>query len=63
MAERNVTVPASMLLCACYTALFGYASVAAETQAEWRAGAASVVITPEENMWMAGYAARNKPSQ
>ncbi len=30
---------------------------------DWRAGAASVVITPDTNMWMAGYAARNKPSE
>jgi hypothetical protein len=29
----------------------------------WRAGAASVVITPETSMWMAGFAARNKPSE
>lgn len=30
---------------------------------EWKAGTASAVITPEENMPMAGYAARNKPSE
>ena len=30
---------------------------------EWRAAAASVVITPEKPMWMAGYAGRNKPAQ
>jgi neutral ceramidase len=29
----------------------------------WKAGAASVVITPDANMPMAGYAARNKPSE
>jgi neutral ceramidase len=34
-----------------------------EPQAEWKAAAASVVITPEEPMWMAGYAARDKPSE
>lgn len=32
-------------------------------QSLWRAGTASVVITPEEPMWMAGYASRNKPSE
>ena len=33
-------------------------------QAEgWKAAAGSVVITPEHSMWMAGYAARNKPSE
>ena len=29
----------------------------------WKAGLASTVITPEQPMWMAGYAARNKPSE
>ncbi len=29
----------------------------------WKAGVASVVITPEDSMWMAGYAARTKPSE
>jgi hypothetical protein len=36
---------------------------AAETQAEWKAGTASVAITPDEMMWMAGYAARDKPAE
>ncbi|MGW8181719.1 MAG: neutral/alkaline non-lysosomal ceramidase N-terminal domain-containing protein, partial [bacterium] len=29
----------------------------------WQAGVASTVITPEEPMWMTGYASRNQPSQ
>jgi neutral ceramidase len=29
----------------------------------WKAGAATVVITPEESVWMAGYAARNRPAE
>lgn len=29
----------------------------------WKAGVASVAITPEESMWMAGYASRDKPSE
>jgi len=29
----------------------------------WKAGVATTVITPEYAMWMAGYAARNKPSE
>ena len=32
-------------------------------QSSFMAGVASIVITPEESMWMAGYAARNKPSE
>jgi hypothetical protein len=29
----------------------------------WKAGSARVDITPQEPMWMAGYGARNKPSE
>jgi hypothetical protein len=35
----------------------------ASEPATWKAGAASVVITPDAPMWMAGYAARDKPAQ
>ncbi len=35
----------------------------AALRTEWKAGAASVVITPKQPMWMAGYAARKKPSE
>lgn len=34
----------------------------AETNYLWKAGVASAVITPQTNMWMAGYAARKSPS-
>jgi neutral ceramidase len=30
---------------------------------EWKAGIASTVITPEQPLWMSGYAARTKPSE
>lgn len=30
---------------------------------QWRAGVAQAVITPEQPMWMAGYAARTKPAE
>ena len=36
---------------------------ASEVEAEWKAGIATVVITPEQSMWMAGYASRKKPSE
>jgi len=39
------------------------AAVPADDAAGWRTGVASVVITPEGPMWMAGYAARKKPSE
>ena len=32
-------------------------------QDTWKAATDSVVITPDEPMWMAGYASRNKPSE
>ncbi len=34
-----------------------------EQQEKWKAGVASTVITPDRSMWMAGYAARTKPSE
>ncbi len=30
---------------------------------KWKAGIATTVITPEQSMWMSGYAARTKPSE
>lgn len=38
-------------------------AMADQPSAGWKAGVASAVITPTEPMWMAGYAARNKPSE
>ncbi|MHC4203882.1 MAG: neutral/alkaline non-lysosomal ceramidase N-terminal domain-containing protein [Planctomycetota bacterium] len=35
----------------------------ANQPSSFKAGVASIVITPDEPMWMAGYAARNKPSE
>lgn len=39
------------------------ASRAARKERSWKAGVARVVITPEESMWMAGYGARDHPSE
>lgn len=38
-------------------------AMANQEQTGWKAGIASVVITPDHPMWMAGYAARTKPSE
>src|SRR5262245_59032796 len=38
-------------------------AAAQSTETAWKAGVASVVISPEGPIWMAGYAARNKPSE
>jgi len=35
---------------------------AADGDLEWKAGVATVAITPSQPMWMAGYASRTKPS-
>lgn len=39
------------------------ASAADQAANEWKAGVASVAITPAELTWMAGYAARDKPAE
>jgi len=38
-------------------------AMANRQQEHWKAGLASTVITPEQPMWMSGYAARTKPSE
>lgn len=49
-------------------ALLGGILVAAEKKSSlpaklaWKAGVATVVLTPQTNIWMAGYASRNKPA-
>ena len=59
----NIHKPRWMLLCAvtllCCTT---WLPCAGAEQTQWKAGVASVVITPTEPMWMAGYAARKGPS-
>ncbi|HEY2932224.1 MAG TPA: neutral/alkaline non-lysosomal ceramidase N-terminal domain-containing protein [Acidobacteriota bacterium] len=51
----------SLLLVVPTAALPGSAA-GAETP-DWRAGLAKIVITPDEPIWMSGYAQRNKPSE
>lgn len=38
-------------------------SVAPHVPATWKAGLASVVVTPDKLIWMAGYAGRDKPAE
>ena len=35
----------------------------AQEKTTWKAGLASIVITPEKNMWMSGYGGRDKVSE
>jgi len=53
------------IIAACMCLVLSASTIAAgaEPQAAWKAGVATVAITPEQSMWMAGYAARNKPSE
>jgi hypothetical protein len=53
----------ALFLAFAVSAATGRASAQEAADAGWKAGTASVVITPERSMWMAGYAARNKPSE
>lgn len=39
-----------------------WAASAYQTKSSWSAGVAAVDITPEESLWMAGYARRSQPS-
>jgi len=38
-------------------------SVAPQAPANWKAGTATAVVTPQKLLWMAGYAARKKPAE
>src|SRR5204863_1771083 len=42
---------------------FPKSAAAQALETPWKAGIAKTVITPEGPIWMAGYAARNKPSE
>ncbi len=49
------------ILCAC---ILGIGAVAfGQAASGWKAGVARVKITPEEPMWLAGYASRNHPME
>jgi hypothetical protein len=39
------------------------ACATAQTEPQWKSGVAKIKITPSESIWMAGYAARTKPSE
>jgi|GEM_PF-334950 len=64
---RSLTAVFCILVLACSAQLCGIAWLpcarAEQGSASWKAGVASTVITPDKPMWMAGYAARNKPSE
>src|SRR5262245_66057594 len=53
------------LLClGVFLAFFLRSGPAAEPLADpWKAGAAEIKITPEQPMWLSGYAGRNRPAE
>jgi len=53
----------TMLLSSVISHAIAAAEPSADAKAEWKVGVARVKITPEHSMWMAGYAARKKPSE
>lgn len=55
--------PTAILLSALLLVPVTPSTATAAEPSPWKAGAASVAITPEGPIWMAGYASRNKPSE
>ena len=51
------------LICCLYSVVVTRTCVGAPAPAPWKAGVATAVITPEQAMWMAGYASRTNVSQ
>ncbi len=47
----------------CLAVALSAADLFAQAPAAWKAGVASVVVTPKGPTWMAGFASRNKPSE
>lgn len=58
LRSTTFAVSASMLI-----VLATSTARAQDEKPEWKAGSASVVITPSEPTWMAGYASRDKPAE
>jgi neutral ceramidase len=55
--QQSVVVAAGFLLAGLA------AAQPARAQSHWKAGVATVDITPQEPIWMAGYGNRTKPSE
>lgn len=61
--NKNVyilTITLHLVFCQC---IVYSAEISEDKTKSWKAGVASVVITPEQSMWMAGYASRTHPSE
>lgn len=62
MNKNGYTLFITVLLVFCQCIVYS-AEIPEDKTASWKAGVASVVITPEQSMWMAGYASRTHPSE
>jgi hypothetical protein len=59
---RGRVLPFLLAVVVCALAVCGVPARAASAD-PWQAGVATAVITPDQPMWMAGYAARTKPAE
>ncbi|PHR87591.1 MAG: hypothetical protein COA78_37035 [Blastopirellula sp.] len=60
LPKQSIALPfifAISLIC------FASLSTSVYSQDQWKAGIAKTVITPDQPMWMSGYASRSKPSE
>ena len=55
---KTLKLMLALTICTCAST-----AVPMARKAEWKAGVAVAKITPQQSMWMAGYAARKKPSE
>lgn len=61
MNKNTYILIITLLLVLCQFAIS--ADIPEDKTASWKAGVASVTITPKKEMWMAGYASRTHPSE
>lgn len=59
---REFRVISHGMIRSCFFLVLALSTLSTGAQDGWKAGAASVVITPREPIWMAGYGSRNAPA-
>lgn len=62
MNKKAYIILLLFFLCFCQCNVYSSATAKGKVTS-WRAGVASIVITPEQPMWLAGYASRTHPSE
>jgi hypothetical protein len=56
-------IPAAWVVCLAFFAGAGTAAPATAADDGWKVGLAKVTVTPDQFMWMAGYASRDRPAE